>query len=483
MFQSLRFRLWLTYAIVILVAVVILGLAFFIYLLSNPLESRQEVQRLRLTAKLIAMRWADIERNDLRGNQSLLEEFAARADENLSVRVALFRPDGELLVDSRQGEAKPLPSFSFLTRRSDSFPVIRENINSTWLFARQALKGGEVLVVLAPRPRKAVMYIFRNEFLPPILRGVIIALFLGILLSIWISRWVSAPLQRMASAAQGVAEGEYRPITIEGPSEVQIVGRAFNEMVVRVQTNQQAQREFLANVSHELKTPLTSIQGYAQAILDGTVESPQDLVQSAEVIHTEAERMHRMVQDLLEMARLDAGMVQIERVSLNLLLFLESIVVRWKPAARKAQVELHSQLDAIPLDYSGLYGDPDRLMQVFNNLLENAIKYTPRGGAVTLSACLFDGFAEISVADSGPGMPENELDRIFERFYQTDKSRRSGDSHGVGLGLSIARQIVEAHGGSITAHNLNDQRGTELAQGSIFVVKIPIAQGVSPPKD
>jgi signal transduction histidine kinase len=475
MLNSLRFRLWLTYVLVILIAIAICSLAFFLYLVSNPLEVRQELQRLHLAAELISVRWQNAPGLIGSANPSPWQEFVVRADNTLSARVAVFNPDGKLLADSRADKNSPLPALSNLKRRLGQSNSFRDQNKKAWLFARQIMNDGNTLVMAMPRPRVPVINILRNEFFRPVLRGVAVALLLALLLSIWIARWVSAPLQRLAGAARGVAEGKYETIRLDGPGEVQIVGQAFNEMVERVQVNQQSQRDFLANVSHELKTPLTSIQGYAQAILDGAIDSDGGLQQAVGIIHSEAERMHHMVQDLLELARLDSGMVKFEMAPLDLPVFLEGLLRRWRPVASQAQVVLNSDLADLPPSSCNLNGDADRLAQVFNNLLDNAIKFTPQGGRVTLSARLVDRWVEITVADNGPGIPEDEMARIFERFYQTDKSRRSGEGHGVGLGLPIAQQIVEAHGGAISAKNLEPGGINNLVQGSVFVVKLPLA--------
>jgi two-component system sensor histidine kinase ResE len=240
-------------------------------------------------------------------------------------------------------------------------------------------------------------------------------------------------------------------------------------MSEQVHSSRQSQRDFVANVSHELKTPITSIQGFAQAILDGTAKRGEALQQAARVIYDEAGRMHRLVIELLELARLDAGGGSLKRESVDLGILLAALARKLEPMAKAAGVTLRTDLADLPQ----LSGDGDRLVQVFTNLTENAIKHTPRDGAVSISAVLLDGAtrqdgaALITVADTGPGIPPEEAGRVFERFYQLDKARAAGPDRGVGLGLPIARQIVEAHGGSLSLES-------ELGQGSRFVVRLPL---------
>jgi signal transduction histidine kinase len=242
---------------------------------------------------------------------------------------------------------------------------------------------------------------------------------------------------------------------------VQELARSFNEMSIRVQTTQQSQRDFVANVSHDLKTPLTSIQGFAQAIMDGTASTPEELSQAAGVIYSEADRMHRMVLDLLELARMDAGIADFKRQPVDLASLLRGLVEKLSPQAHQAQVNLRAEIGPL----TTLTGDEDRLVQAFANLVDNALKFTPANGEVVIRAGQAAGQVEVSISDTGPGIPAEDLPRIFDRFYQTDKSR-SRERRGSGLGLSIASEIIQAHRGTITIRSLP-------GKGSTFIVTLP----------
>ena len=335
--------------------------------------------------------------------------------------------------------------------------------------------NGSSLVIATPRQGISLLFsqrlrnLVRDDLFMPLLRTVVIALLVALFLAYWVARCVAAPLQRMGVAARQLAEGKYNRITPEGPHEVQELARAFNEMIDRVQLSQQSQREFIANVSHELKTPITSIQGFAQAIMDGTVHSPNELQQAAEVIYDESGRMHRLILELLDLARFDSGHVKLNIVHLNLRELLERLFTQFYPLARQAQVDMEVKLDGLPT----ISGDIDRLSLVFSNLIDNAIKHTPPGGQVCLQAGqVDDDYVKVELADTGVGIPTDELGRVFERFYQVDKSRRGDSIRGVGLGLSIAYEIVQAHNGYITVTN-------NSPQGCIFVVKLPITHRYS----
>ena len=160
-------------------------------------------------------------------------------------------------------------------------------------------------MVASPRPKSPVLALLTDELLLPLLEGGVIALLLSLILAFVIARWIADPLQQLVSTAQAFPQGTAMPVDARGPHEVQELTRVFNAMMTRVQASQKSQRDFVANVSHELKTPLTSIQGFAQAIMDGTVDTPEARKQAAEVIYNKSGRMHRMALDLLDLARLE----------------------------------------------------------------------------------------------------------------------------------------------------------------------------------
>ncbi|MGH2523883.1 MAG: sensor histidine kinase, partial [Anaerolineales bacterium] len=242
---------------------------------------------------------------------------------------------------------------------------------------------------------------------------------------------------------------------------------SINAMSKQVLATQQAQRDFLANVSHELKTPLTSIQGFAQAVLDGAVTTPEGLQRSAGIIYDEADRMRRLVEGLLDLARLDAGLRALNRAPLDLRLVLLAVVEKFNLRAREKGVSLHAD---VPPVLPTLVGDADRLAQVFTNLLDNALEHTPAGNSVTLAAASEPGAVVVNVQDTGTGIPRQDLHRIFERFYQVDKSRAArARSGGVGLGLTITKEIVEAHGGSLSVEST-------VGRGSTFTVRLPLVR-------
>jgi two-component system, OmpR family, sensor kinase len=267
------------------------------------------------------------------------------------------------------------------------------------------------------------------------------------------TRTLARPLQALAEGATAVATGDYKHRVPEiGPSEMRAVAGAFNDMGRQVRESQQSQRDFLANVSHDLKTPLTSIQGYAQAIVDGATRDPKA---SAQIIYDESARLNRLVLELTDLMRMQSGRFSLHMQPLDVSQIVAAIGQRLSVVAERKGVRLNISTPALP----PVTGDGDRLAQVLTNLLSNAIHFTPRGGTVTVETQVNQGGIEIRVQDSGIGISPTELPRIFERFYQVDKAR-GPDREGSGLGLAITKQIVLAHGGYIRAESAGHNQGT-----------------------
>jgi two-component system OmpR family sensor kinase len=481
--MSLRSRLLLSYLAIVAVFMGVISLVLL--LLASGLSRNVAYQQLSAVAEtslaliLRAQRLnADLPQEGLRGS---FERIAESRD----VRLLLATAGGEILLDSGGPQARwnILELASYQPTAAGIRGSWRDNEGQSWLFVGRhllpdqgtTLRGRLWLLFATAEPDRRGW--FRQNLVRPLLWAGGIGLLLAAVLAWWISRSVARPLQRVAGAAHAIAQGDYdQTVPVSGPSEVRHVAQDFNRMAQQVRSARDAQRDFVANVSHELKTPLTSIQGYAQAIVDGTAGDPETIQRSAGVIHDEADRMARMVSELLDLARIESGQVVMERAAVDLGGLLKNVVERFQLRAQEQGVTLSARIADLP----PVTGDGDRLVQVFTNLLDNALKHTPAGGKVTVTAQqltpsgmrkrggAWPRGVEVAVSDSGQGIPPQDLSRVFERFYQVDKSRRHTGS--VGLGLAISREIVQAHGGSIKAESI-------VGLGTRFTVVLPVRPG------
>lgn len=273
------------------------------------------------------------------------------------------------------------------------------------------------------------------------------ALVIAMLLILLISRSLAGPLTQLAAAAEDIAAGNYsRRVSITGQDEIGMLGSAFNRMAEAVERARRIQRDFLANVSHELKTPLTSLIGFSQALVDGSLMSETERTRAATIVHEESERVLRMAQELLDLARVEAGSISMHITAVDLGSQLEQELEMIRPRAEARGLSLKL---SVPDDIPPVAADPERLHQVLDNLLDNSVKYAPEGSTVTVGTRLSGGSVETIVSNpAGPHRPDP--DRIFERFYRGDPSR-SAAAGGVGLGLAISRELTLAMQGRLSA--------------------------------
>ncbi len=471
MFASIRARLWLSYAALIVAALGVVAVVLMIFLLRNPYLYRQTFVRLTAAENLLT-------------NASPSSSRVSTVAQALDVRVLVLDSGGNLIQDTGSSLAplRALPA----VRTARALSTVRDVSGKLWFFAGARQSDGSWLLVAAPRPKLLpALGSLTDELSWPLLEGGLMALGLSLLLAYFLARWIADPLQRLITAAHGVSAGapgrgrlgETAPVESEarnspvlaesGPREVRELTGAFNAMLSRVDASQRSQREFVANVSHELKTPLTSIQGFAQALLDGAADGPGDRKQAAQVIYEEAARMHRLALELMDLARLDAGTADLKMADVDLAVLLRGVLDKFRLMADDAGVRMES---AFPLDLPPVMGDGDRLAQVFTNLVDNALKFSPRGGEIRVQASRTGTEIEVVVQDTGPGIRPEDLPHVFDRFYQADAARTGGEGHGSGLGLAIAREITLAHGGRISARSAE-------GQGAAFHVRLPVADG------
>ncbi len=293
------------------------------------------------------------------------------------------------------------------------------------------------------------------------------------LVAILFSRTITRPLAKLTSTARVLASGDYSArVTTNARSELGELANTFNEMAARLEQDvdelrkqELLRRELIMNITHDLATPLTAIAGLSESLMDGVNRNREDFEATGRIIARETLRLRRLVKDLHLMAKVEAGAMQPQRKVLRLAAVVDEALAVLAPEFERADVEPRNN---VPYDLPPVLADPDMLMRVFSNLCDNGLHHTPAGGVIVIEARQQGNMLEVTITDSGEGIPAEALSRIFDRFYRADSSRQAGTG-GSGLGLAIVRAIVEAHGGTIRAENAPQG-------GARMVFTMPVAE-------
>jgi two-component system OmpR family sensor kinase len=303
-----------------------------------------------------------------------------------------------------------------------------------------------------------------NSAWRPHVQGLIVAAVataaLAALIAFLLARAIARPVRRVAEATRGLADSVERPplVPVEGPRELAQLAESFNEVAVALAKAREAERAFLLSVSHELKTPLTAIRGYAEGLEEGAL--PAD--EAAATIVAESRRLERLVGDLLDLARMNKAEFSVRREPIDLAAIGREAVRRYEAQARDFGVTLELEGTA----EAPASGDADRALQIVSNLVENALRLTPAGGRVRVVVAP----GELRVEDTGPGLAAEELERAFERFYLYSRYGRERPV-GSGLGLAIVKELAEGMGGSVSA-------ASTPGELTIFTVRLPVPTGL-----
>ena len=269
------------------------------------------------------------------------------------------------------------------------------------------------------------------------------ALILGLVLS----RYLTRPIRELTAATRAVADGDLEQVVpVRSEDELGELAESFNRMNQELARSQNVRRQMTADIAHELRTPLSVILGHADGIHDGVLPLS---VETVDIIRDEATRLERLIDDLRTLSLSDAGELSLDKETLSPQKLLNDVRQLFNPRALKQNVTLNVVADE---NIPNIHADHARMLQVLGNLIENALRYTPQNGSITLSAQQTDGNIQLSVRDSGEGLPSEQAAHIFDRFYRVDPSRQR-ESGGSGLGLAISKSIVESHGGKIWAES------------------------------
>jgi signal transduction histidine kinase len=282
----------------------------------------------------------------------------------------------------------------------------------------------------------------------------------------WAFRRYGTPMVEVMAAADAVAEGDLSVRVGEhAPGELGRLARSFNRMTAELEQAQQQRRNLTADVAHELRTPLHIIQGNLEGVLDGVYEATPEHIQAT---LEETRLLKRLVDDLQTLSLAEAGQLPLHRLRLSAVDLLQDTATSFIGPAAEASITIDVLTD-VQLEDLEVEVDPDRMGQVLNNLVANALRYTPAGGKIELSAVRMADGVQLSVQDNGAGIPAEDLPYLFDRFWRGDRSRGRGSGAGSGLGLAIARQLVQAHGGKI---EVDSQEG----EGTKFTIELPTAE-------
>lgn len=444
MLYSLRFRLFVAFTIVILVAV---GAVYFFVSRTTGGEIyqyRQQSEQMRFNRVQFELYRYYRMYGDWGGIQPYVEQWGSL----YGYRVILTDVSGIVVADS---DGKLLGHQYRPDVQSRHLSPLREGSISGILYISSESSAD------SPSPLSLSQSISRF-----LLWGTLLAVAIALLFTFFLSRRISAPIKELALTARRLGQGDFsQRVQFQGKGELGELAQTFNSMAADLERAEKLQHNMVADVAHELRTPLSNIRGYLEALRDGLITPDAETIGS---LDEEAALLARLVDDLQELALAEAGELKLNRQPEDL-----SEVIN--QAVTAIQMQAHSKGISVVTHFSESMPlcqiDFQRIGQVLRNLLNNAVIHTPAGGVITVMAQPQGNWVEVSVSDTGEGIAPEELPNIFGRFYRVDKSR-SRATGGYGLGLSIAKRLVEAHGGKISVQS-------EPGKGSRFSLTVPIA--------
>lgn len=434
------------------------------------------MENLKAKAEFLAPNAREVFLGENSKGEAMIKQVGAAT----STRITLIQEGGQVLEDS---EADPKAMENHWNRPEvqqalvDSFGI-SERLSSTLkdplVYLAKAIKGadgkvlGVVRVSLHTYKIKHDLQAVQWTIGLVALGGMLLALGIG-----WtLARRVTVPIREMVQVAEALRIGRYeQKVRTLTHDELGRLGDTLNRLgaelthkISELHRLENVRRDFVANVSHEIKTPLTSIKGYVETLLAGAINDSDNRVRFLEKIDRNAARLSSLVQDLLSLARIEAGEESLKPVPVEWNPLVNSVLSRYEDAIQQKHLRIRVNAPTQPLV---VLGDKEAIIQVLDNLLTNAIKYTPEGGRITVSLSMKAAWGRLDVEDTGIGIPAEHLDRIFERFYRVDKAR-SRDLGGTGLGLSIVKHLVSAMGGEVGVESI-------VGVGSKFSIKLKLA--------
>jgi signal transduction histidine kinase len=444
--HRLWFRLALSFAVIILVTV--FTIYFFVSeRIAVEIEEYKIIsQQYRLNQIRFSLYAFYVDNGGWEGVQSVVEDTAHFS----GAHIILVGTNGTVVGDS-EGE---LVGRNYTNSQQGS-------LNLTW----ENELVGRAYVTADPTAEEYVAPFLRlsASMNRSLLLGGSVAIGIALLLTLVLSRRMTSPIAVLAGAARRLGHGDLsQRVRLQGEGEVTALAQAFNSMAADLEYAEQLRRNMVADVAHELRTPLSNIQGYLEAIRDGMIEPDAPAIRS---LSEETALLSRLVNELQELSLAEAGELKLVYQAEDVTDLVKQAVTPWQPQLTAREISLSLELgDDLPL----VNIDWQRVNQVLHNILENAVAHTRKGGTIKVAASQKGKWVEVSVSDTGEGIPAEDLPHIFERFYRVDKSRARATG-GSGLGLTIARRLIEAHGGTIGVQS-------KLGEGSRFSFTLPVAE-------
>ena len=452
--KSLYFKLFTFIMAIYVTSAIVTGLILFGFL-GNYFVERQEEN-----LKNIANEAADITVS-LAQTRASGETFKASIDSiatSTETEIFIVDENAEVVISSIEGYTGNLKeSFTkgMLEGKSETFRgVIGRNSKTNMLAVSQPIKhngevvGGVLVSIPMPEISKAKGDVFKHFFWSV----CIVAVAVGVLVY-FLARKIAKPISKLNDAAKSIAKGNFKKrVEIDDIEEIGELGETFNEMAESIEQFENTRNSFVANISHDLRTPMTTITGFVQGILDGTIpEEKHEWYLS--IVLDESKRLSRIVSDLLDISKLEQGSFDLELRDFDINELVRLTVIKFEKKITDKDIMLSVEFDK---DSVLVNADKDAISRVLTNLLDNAIKFTNEKGFIDIRVGTKNGKAYVSIQNSGLGIVEEDLKHIFDRFYKTDKSR-SLDKNGAGLGLYIVKSIIQAHGERVWAESVQDE--------------------------
>lgn len=471
MFLSLRLRLLLALSGVVVLIVALLGY-FFSRATTSEFERYVEqdfldyerlvnpfiVQKLenflrfrRVDCDLSLQNWLECQSESVSYSSETLTEFQAIVKEMAEItgtRIVIADSVGRIIANSDWGKIEEDPNENILGNVSGVFVI-----------------EGDPFLVYINLTEESGIGASQRAFINTVNRSLQFAMLsavtAAIFLTVMLSRRILRPISALTSAASLLGKGDLsQRVKISTKDEIGELANAFNVMADGLFRLENLRRNMVSDVAHELRTPLSNVRGYLEAIQDGLTDPTRDIIDS---LHEEVMLLNRLVEDLQELALAEAGKLDLKPMPVDLSTIVDKSIIALQPKINEKQINI---LKKIPKDLPTIEVDPERIGQVLRNLISNAIVYTPENGTITIEGRLMESGIEVNVQDNGVGISPEHLTYVFERFYRVDESR-TRSTGGAGLGLAIVKQLVNAHGGQINVDSV-------LGSGTSITFTLPL---------